>query len=140
MYYNNIIDMNRKNKGTTAERELIHKFWSNGWAAFRAAGSGSSRYSCPDIIAGNSLRKIALEVKSINDERKYFSLAEINALRDFSHIFGSEAWIAIKFQGKGWHFFSIEDLNETHSGFSINYKDKELKGFSFDELLKTMFI
>ncbi|MFT4297892.1 MAG: Holliday junction resolvase Hjc [Candidatus Woesearchaeota archaeon] len=131
--------MNKKNKGTTAERELIHKFWSVGWAAFRAAGSGSARHPCPDIIAGNSLRKIAIETKSINSERKYFTRKEIDDLRGFSYIFGSEAWIGIKFQSKGWHFFSIEDLKETPLGFSICFKDAELKGFSFDELIKTKY-
>jgi holliday junction resolvase Hjr len=131
--------MNKKAKGTNAERELIHKFWSVGWAAFRAAGSGSSKYPCPDIIAGNSIRKIAIEVKSINNKTKYFTYDEISNLRGFSHTFGSEAWIAVKFQGKGWHFFSVEDLKETVSGYSISLKDSELKGFSFDEMIITNY-
>ena len=130
-----VVPMNTKNKGSTAERELIHMFWAADWAAFRAAGSGSTRYPCPDIIAGNSLRKLALEVKYIDSTSKYFPKKEIHELRQFSHIFGCEAWIAVKFQGKGWHFFSVEDLKETNLGHSIKIKDSELKGFSFEELI-----
>lgn len=110
-------------------------FWKNDWAAFRAAGSGSTRYPCPDIIAGNSLRKLALEIKYIDNCRKYFPKKEIDELREFSHIFGCEAWVGVKFQGKGWHFFSVEDLKETPAGFGIGLKDSELRGFSFSNLL-----
>lgn len=127
--------MNTKSKGSSAERELIHMFWNQDWAAFRAAGSGSTRFPCPDVIAGNSLRKMALEIKYIDDTKKYFPKKEIGELRQFSHIFGCEAWIGVKFQGKGWHFFSVEDLKETDAGYSIGLKDSELKGFSFDELI-----
>lgn len=128
--------MNTKSKGSGAERELIHKFWASDWAAFRAAGSGSMQHPCPDIIAGNSIRKLGIEVKYVNADRKYFDQQEINDLRQFCHIFGCEAWVGVKFQGKGWHFFSVEDLHETPAGFSIGLKDSELKGFSFDELIK----
>ena len=127
--------MNCKSKGSAAERELIHNFWNNDWAAFRAAGSGSTRYPCPDVIAGNSLRKMAVEVKHVDDVRKYFPKKEIEDLRKFAHVFGCEAWVGVKFQRKGWHFFSVEDLKETPAGFAISIKDSELKGFSFEELI-----
>ena len=32
--------MSRKGKGINAERDLIHKFWGNSWAAVRVAGLG----------------------------------------------------------------------------------------------------
>ena len=127
---------NTKRKGSVAERELIKLFWEHGWAAFRAAGSGSARHPCPDIIAGNSLRKVAIEVKVIHNTRKYFSAQEIHDLRTFSHIFGSEAWVAVKFHGNGWFFFSVEDLKETPAGFSIGLHDAQLKGFSFESFLE----
>jgi len=129
--------LNRKSKGTIAERELIQMFWKHNWAAFRAAGSGASRFPCPDVIAGNSLRKIAIEAKYVDSERKYFTDKEIYELKEFSHIFGCEAWVGIKFQGKGWHFFSTEDLKETTAGYTIRLLDAELKGFTFEELIKT---
>ncbi|MBW2967284.1 Holliday junction resolvase, partial [Candidatus Woesearchaeota archaeon] len=36
--------MNRKAKGLSAERELIHMFWKNGWSALRVAASGAIKY------------------------------------------------------------------------------------------------
>jgi hypothetical protein len=36
---------------------LIQQFWNQGWAAFRAAGSGSARHPSTDIITGNIKRK-----------------------------------------------------------------------------------
>ncbi|MFT4343772.1 MAG: Holliday junction resolvase Hjc [Candidatus Woesearchaeota archaeon] len=131
-----VFTINRKRKGSVAERFLIKKFWENDWAAFRAAGSGSARHPCPDIIAGNSLRKVAIEVKVTSDVRKYFPAQEINDLRQFSHVFGSEGWIAIKFNSHAWFFFSLEDLKETQAGYVITVKDVELKGFSFEDFLK----
>ena len=46
--------MSRKSKGINAERELIRLFEdTNKWSACRVAGSGSSRYPSPDIIAAS---------------------------------------------------------------------------------------
>ena len=51
----------RKARGSAAERELVHKFWDAGWAAFRAPASGSMDYEIPDVIAGNAQRKLELK-------------------------------------------------------------------------------
>lgn len=131
--------MNHKGKGSAAERELIHMFWREDWAAFRAAGSGSTKYPCPDVIAGNAIRKLAIEVKSIAADAKYFPKVEIEALRLFSHRFGCEAWVGIRFSAGKWFFFSLEDLKETRLGYSIRVRDAELKGFTFSELIKTTY-
>lgn len=52
--------MGLKQKGTIAERELIHLFWKNNIPAVRVAGSGSMRYPSPDILAGTPLKKFAI--------------------------------------------------------------------------------
>jgi len=56
--------MSQKSKGMNAERELIHLFWKSGWAPLRVAGSGVARTPCPDVIAGNGIRRLAIEAKS----------------------------------------------------------------------------
>ena len=66
--------MSRKSIGINAEREIIHLFWKHDWAAIRIAGSGSIRYPVPDVLAGNTLRQIAMECKSTQDTSKYFSI------------------------------------------------------------------
>ena len=51
----------RKSKGSKAERELISMFWKKGFAAMRAAGSGSTHHPSPDIVAGNGKYFFAIE-------------------------------------------------------------------------------
>jgi len=52
---------NPKAKGSKGERELIKFFNESGWVAIRSAGSGSSQYPSPDILAGNAMRRLAIE-------------------------------------------------------------------------------
>lgn len=127
--------MSTKSKGSNAEREVIHMFWKNGWAALRCAGSGSIKYPVPDIVAGNNLRKIAIECKSTSFEKQYISKKEINDLKLFSEMFGCEAWIGVRFEGRKWFFFSCEDLKENENSYVIGLDDSSLKGLLFEELI-----
>ena len=126
--------MSTKSRGTNAERDLIHKFWETGWAAMRAAGSGSIQFPCPDIIAGNNIRKLAIECKLTTAEKKYFPRKEIEELRYFAEKFGAEPWVAIKFFRKEWMFFSLEDLDATPSSYVIGV-EKEHRALSFEQLI-----
>lgn len=128
--------MNTKQKGTSAERELIRKFWDDGWAAFRAAGSGSTSYPCPDLIAGNILRKLGIEVKSNKGNYQYLKKKEIKELKEFCQTFGAESWIAVKFENQNWFFLTLEDLNETSAGYSISETTARNKGLLFEEVIK----
>ncbi len=131
--------MNRKAKGTTAERELIHMFWeTQQWAAMRAAGSGSTSFPSPDIIAGNARRQLAIECKSIGDDAKYLGKEELEQLNIFARTFGAEPWIGIRFPGRKWFFFNPEDMKETEKNFAINKELAERKGLSFAELTETL--
>ncbi|MFO7710579.1 MAG: Holliday junction resolvase Hjc [Candidatus Woesearchaeota archaeon] len=127
--------INTKNKGTAGERELIHLFWKEGWAAFRAAGSGSSTHPCPDLIAGNRLRRAGIECKRAKKTYKYISKKEIEDLQTFCQVFGAEPWIAVKFDGLEWFFLTIEDLKETQAGFVVTEDITRNKGLLFEEFL-----
>jgi holliday junction resolvase Hjr len=127
--------MNRKAKGTGGERKLIHKFWDHGWAAFRCAGSGAIKYPVPDLIAGNNLRKIAIEAKVVGSDHKYFARKEIEDLVFFASRFGSEAWLAIKFDNRGWFFISPDDLEKTKTQYGASFALCERRGLSFEEMV-----
>lgn len=130
--------MGTKAKGTRAERELMHKFYNTGsWIAIRAAGSGSTPLPCPDILAGNSQRKLAIECKSIKGKSYYFDKKEINKLLEFSKLFGAEAWIGVRFDNLGWYFVLAEnlDLSKKNKVPSINIKSAQNKGLKFEELI-----
>ncbi len=128
--------MSQKAKGTNAERQLIHKFWAQRWAAIRTAGSGSQKYPSPDILAGNNLRKLAIECKVTKDKSKYLPKNEIHALKEFSGLFGAEPWIAVKFNNKDWYFMSIEDLKETENSYLASEQIAKNKGLLFEEVIK----
>lgn len=127
----------RKAKGSKAERELISMFWQNGWAAFRAAGSGSQQFPAPDIMAGNGIKQLAIEVKVSAENSKYFTKEEINALKYFAHKFGAQAWTCVKFGNNPYSFVHVEDLEETDKSYKINLEKTKIKGFSFEELISS---
>ena len=123
-----------KQKGSTAERDLVAKFWEQGWSAHRIAGSGSSKYPSPDIIAGNWERKLAIEVKITKATIKYFSEEEIEALLTFARMFGAEPWVAVKFTGVAWHLLPVENLTKTNKQWCIREQDLSFKGQIMEEI------
>ena len=124
-----------KQKGLNAERELIHLFWSNEWAALRVAGSGSTKYPSPDIVAANISRKLAIEAKVTKETKKYFTKEDINQLEEFSKKFGAEAWLAVKFPNSGWFFLPPAEIDSTKKGFVFSLDKAKTKGLSFKELI-----
>jgi len=128
--------MSVKSKGINAERDLIHKFWSENIPAVRIAGSGSSKYPSPDILVGTRKRKFAIEVKITKEDKKYLTKEEVKALKKFADLFGAEPWIAIKFKCAEWIFLPISEVEETEKCFLIEKEMSEKKGVLFEELIK----
>jgi len=125
-----------KNKGSRAERELLHKFWDNNWACIRIAGSGSVPLPVPDLLAGNTKRWLAIECKSIAGNSKFLYPDDVNQVIEFSKKFGSEPWLAIRFNNKGWHFLKTDQLETTKSGnYNITFNFCQEKGIKFEELV-----
>ena len=114
---------------------VIKLFNESGWSAIRSAGSGSSQYPSPDILAGNSLRKLAIECKITKDKKKYFQKCEIEQLNTFSNRFGSESWIGVKFPKNEWHFIKIDDLEQTGACWAVSLDLIKEKGLVFSDLL-----
>ena|SRR3989338_1063585 len=127
--------ISQKAKGSQGERELVRFFNEAGWSAIRAAGSGSSRYPSPDILAANALRRLAIECKVTKEHKKYFPDDEIVQLRSFSQRFGAESWIAVKFAGEPWYFVLLEDLERTGSHWALSVEDAKRKGLGIGDLL-----
>lgn len=128
--------MNQKAKGTKGERELIKFFNEKGWSAIRAAGSGSSPYPAPDILAGNAIRRVAIECKITKEQKKYFSDEEINQLKIFSERFGAESWVGVKFPGEPWYFLMLEDLENTGKCWAASVDSAKRKGLVIEELMQ----
>ncbi len=127
--------MSRKSKGINAERELIKILWDKDVAACRVAGSGSSRFPSPDIIAGIPSRKLAIECKATGDQIRYIPKESIEQLRIFAKAFGAEPWIGLRFSRNDWLFLSLDDLTDSGNSYSINLENARKKGFIIEELL-----
>ena len=149
-----VILINAKAKGTKAERELVHKFWkTQQWVVLRAPGSGSIKYPCPDILAGNPQRKLAIECKSTKQSRQYLTIKEVDELKLFARSFGAEPWIGVRFDSRiekkeaasnnGWYFLSVEDIAKTketesrgEGNYVVSMEDAQRKGLLFEELVR----
>jgi len=126
-----------KEKGTRAERELLHKFWQTGeWAVMRAPGSGSTQYASPDLLVGNRSKKLAIECKSCAKDRQYLTNDEIEQLKKFADIFGAEPWVSVRFDRDGWYFFMLEDLEKTENNYVVSKEIAQRRGLSFEELVR----
>ena len=128
--------MKYKEKGSNAERELLHIFWSKSWACLRSAGSGSMKYPGPDLIVSNKVRTLAIECKSTKDKKKYLDKYDVEQLKEFCDIFGAEPWFAVRFAKTNWLFLSLEDIEKTEKGYVIDYKVAERRGLLIDEVIK----
>jgi Holliday junction resolvase len=127
---------NKKGKGTTAENELIHNFWANDWVCVRVAGSGSTKYPAPDLLASNGFKKYVMEIKTVNAVKKYFTQKEIKDLEYFASKFGAESWVGIKFKESQWFFIPTFELEETSSNnYVISLIEMKRKGFKFEDIL-----
>ncbi|RMD58341.1 Holliday junction resolvase [Candidatus Woesearchaeota archaeon] len=128
--------MANKQKGSAAERELIHMFWKTGkWTACRVAGSGSMRYPSPDIIANKNGINLAIECKKTSKNRQYFDAKEIESLLEYSKLAGARALVAIKFPKQPWKFLDASELLRTCENYVATKDLLELKGLEFRELV-----
>ena len=127
--------MVNKDKGSNAERELLHMFWSKNFACIRSAGSGSMKYPGPDLLVGNLVRRMSIECKTSKISKIYLTEEDVEQLKNFSKIFDARPWFAARFFRKDWLFVGIEDLGKTPKGYVIDEKVAELKGISFQELI-----
>lgn len=133
--------MSKKSKGIKAEREILHKFWDNGFVAMRAPASGAIKYPSPDLLVGNAARKLAIECKSTSSKSQYISSEQVESLKTFASIFGAEPWIAVRFrksssEKEGWYFLSLDDLKETKgSNYVISLSLARARGILFEELI-----
>lgn len=126
--------MSRKSKGINAERELVHSFWSRGFACVRVAGSGSSSYPSADLIVGNKNKKYVIECKTTKKDKQYFSKEDIALFQEFAEKFGAVPLVAVKFLRKGWFFIKIEYLEDSGKNLYISDENALKIGLSIEEL------
>jgi holliday junction resolvase Hjr len=112
-----------KGKGSSAERELLHTLWGNGFAVLRTAGSGSTQHDACDLIAGRSGHAFAIEVKACGGGKQYIEAAQMKELMDFSTAFGATPIIAVKWTRKGWGIIDATKMKGTGKMFGVVQSD-----------------
>ena len=124
-------------KGSAEERDLVHKLWDNDFAAMRApASGGATKKPLPDVIAGNGKIYLAIEVKTTTKDKIYIDHPQIDALVEFSNIFGATPYLGMKFKYTKWLFLSPDILEKTRNGNYKITKDYSLeKGLELDEII-----
>jgi Holliday junction resolvase len=125
-----------KAKGARAERELQRMFHEKNFGTVRVAGSGSATIPAPDLLVGNGSRVLAIECKSLKNDKKYITKEQIKELKEFARRFGAEPWLGIRFDNKGWYFLKHEDFKKSEKSFIMSLELARKKGLSFDELIK----
>ena len=129
--------MSSKQKGSNAERELIHLFWATKeWTACRVAGSGSMKYPAPDIIANKAGISLAIECKSTAQNNQYLEKREVKELISFAEMSGARPLIAVRFNRKQWRFLDPVDLGSTEQNFVVTLALAERRGLTFEELTR----
>ncbi len=128
--------MGNKAKGSNRERELIKMFHGAGWAPVRVAGSGSAPIPCPDIVAANGTRRIAVECKSTRKSQLYVPFDKVEQLSLFCRVFGAEAWLGVRFDRQEWQFYNPQELPKTEKNYIVSQNDTS-KSSSFTQLIET---
>ncbi len=128
--------MKLKAKGLNAERELVRLFNEKDWRAVRVAGSGSTKYPAPDVIASKGSRRIVVECKTTKSTNQYLDVKQISELKEFARSLLAEPWVGVRFNGQPWLFVSVEDLDQTDSRYVISLARAKLKGVLFEELIE----
>ena len=123
-------------KGSAEERDLVHKLWERNFAAMRApASGGATKRPLPDVVAGNGKLYLAIEVKTTTKDKIYIDEDQIDALLEFSKIFGAKPYIGVKFKYTKWLFLEPENAERTRNGNYKVEKDFALeKGLEIDEI------
>ncbi|MGB9630391.1 MAG: Holliday junction resolvase Hjc [Candidatus Methanodesulfokora sp.] len=121
-------------RGVKAERDLLDLFWSNGIAALRVAGSGSTGHPASDLIAGINGRFFLIEVKTTSGEKVYLDPEEVKELEKLSSMMGAEAWVAVKFKKseRGFYLIKLSDIESTGRGYGISIDLARKKGIKHE--------
>jgi len=123
-----------KRVGIAKERELVHKFSKAGFVAFRIPGSGAT--GLPDVVAGNALRKLAIECKYSSYKTIYIKRKYVDQLKKIANKMGAEPWFAVKIARYSWFFMNIEDLKKTKdNNYLVDYESMKIRGLLFEELI-----
>lgn len=142
--------MGSNQKGSRAERDLVNRLDSAGFAVMRAPASGSATdRELPDVLAGDGSVFYAIEAKVSSGDPIYIANEEIDALHYFSQNFGAWPRVGVRFDAKhgdphygndddsGWRFFNPHILHQTGKNYRVKKEAAYSKGARLSSLTGT---
>ncbi len=127
--------MSKYSKGSNAERELIKKAFSLGFAAARTAGSGSTPLPAPDLVILGKDLKLGVESKAWNANYLHLDSKQMNELILWGEKAGAKIFIGWKKNREGWSFLTPNQFNKANKNFLISWKKAKQVGVSFEVIL-----
>jgi len=127
--------MNRYSKGARGERELINKFYENGFSVIRSAGSGVNSIS-PDIVAIKKGRGYAFECKAWDRTTISIDEEKFNELKKWEENTNFQTFIGWRMNGMGWYFVRLDDL-EKGKNYNITKKKAIAINIRLENILGT---
>ena len=128
--------MTRYQKGARSERELIGILSNAGFSVIRAAGSGVSQTSPPDILAFKKNIRYAFECKAWDKNRIAISHEKFEALKKWEENTDIITMIAWKIPYRGWLFARLDELELNAQSYSITRKEIENKNRTLENIVR----
>lgn len=127
-------------KGTRRERELVGMFDDAGFGVLRAPASGSATVrELPDLVAARGpgfgwTCMLIIEAKATHNGYVRLDPEEIKAILTYAKLSGGLEYVAVRPDRDRWHFYRVEDLNETAGGaYSVK---QSMEGKTFEEVVE----
>ena len=111
------------NKGARAERELLNYLFSIGYSVIRAAGSGVSSLSPPDIIAVKKGKGMAFECKAWANGSLSIDPEKYESLKSWRDNSGMDTYMAWRMNGGDWYFISMDEMKKTEKNYTVTKKN-----------------
>jgi len=126
--------LNKYNKGSRVERDLIRKFDSAGFSVIRAAGSGVSTLS-PDILVFRKGYQYAFEVKAWESNNLTIKKSQFEGLMKWQENAGITAYVVWKRNNEQFLFIPLVVFKKTSHAYTIGWTRAKLIGRTFDEMI-----
>ncbi len=113
--------MQRYIKGARSERELLAKFYDNGYSVLRSAGSGVSSLG-PDIIAIKDGICLSFECKAWDRGSLSIDPESFDKLLRWERNTSSHTFVAWRRKNRGWLFVKTGEFSRAERNYNVTMK------------------
>jgi Holliday junction resolvase len=134
--------MNRRKRGFRAERELVQKLWSKGFAVVRgpASGSGARKIFYPDVVAiyKGSIYVFEVKYRSSKGHTVYLEKEKVKKLKEFATRANAQTLLAIRFKGGKWYIIPLDSQSLEDVGARYKVDIQKTKSIELEEFIRSI--